>query len=174
MKHTKYIVAGIVCALLAIGINADNTYSTENDPLVTLSYVEKIKDQILEELLAEIDINTLLESAKAQVNGNTDGNTKANIEYEVVEVFQGQKVMAASSCELILRSGKSNAVVTSDANKENSIGLSDITGGIELLHGDAVPVNHYIIVPRPDGRGIEITSATAYLMIRGEYEIVTE
>lgn len=161
MKHTKYIVAAILCIILAVGVNADNAYSTENDPLVTLSYVEKIKGQILSELLEELNTGTIT------VTGNT------NVEYEVVELQQGQKVMASSSCEIIFRSGKATVVVTSDANRENSIGLSDITGGVELLNGDEVPVNHYIIIPRADGRGIEITSAAAYLMIRGEYEIVT-
>ena len=162
MKHTKYIVAGIICALLAIGVNADNSYSTENDPLVTLSYVEKIKGQILNELLEELNTDSLVM------------DTNVSVGYEVLEVAAGNKIMAANSCEIIFRSGKANVVVTSEANKENSIGLSDITGGAELLHGDAVPGNHYIIIPRGDGRGIEITSEVAYLMIRGEYEIVTE
>lgn len=162
MKYKKYILATLICAVLAVVVYADNGYTTENDPLVTLSYVEKIKGQILNELLKEIDIESIT------------ATKDLNIEYEVVEVKIGQKVMADSSCELIFRSGKAKVVVTSDANKENSIGLSDITGGSELLNGDSVPVNHYIIIPRADGRGIEITSETAYLMIRGEYEIVTE
>ena len=164
MKHTKYIVAVIICVMFAVGVNADNSYSTENDPLVTLSYVEKIKGQIREELLAELKAGTLL----------SDLEVEASIEYEVVEAVAGQKIMAVSSCELIFRSGKANVIVTSDVNRENSIGMTDLTSGSELLNGDAVPVNHQIIIPRPDGRGIEITSSVAYMMIRGEYEIVTE
>lgn len=164
MKHKKYIVAAVICAALMIAVNADTAYSTENDPLVTLSYVEKIKGQILEELLNEINVDSLTATEPEDVY----------IGYEVVEVKEGQTLMAASSCEIIFRSGKASVIVTDDANKENSIGLSDITGGAELLNGNDVPVNHYIIIPRADGRGIKITSAVAYLMIRGEYEIVTE
>jgi len=162
MKRTKYIAAVIICALLAIGVNADNSYSTENDPLVTLSYVEKIKAQILNELLKELNTDSLVI------------DTNVNVGYEVVEISEGQKLMALDSCEMIFRSGKADVIITSDANRENSIGLSDITVGAELLNGDAVPVNHYIIIPRGDGRGIKITSPAAFLMIRGEYEIVTE
>lgn len=36
---------------------------------------------------------------------------------------------------------------------------------------DAITVNHQLLVPRPDGRGIRITSGEAYVMIRGAYTI---
>lgn len=166
MKQSKYIVAVLICAVLAIGVNADTSYSTENDPLVTLSYVEKIKEQILNELLAEINSGTL--------NINMSDDAELNLSYEVVELHQGQSVMAVDSCEMIFRSGKATVVIESEANRMNSIGLSDLTEGAELLNGYEVPVNHYIIIPRADGRGIKITSPSAYLMVRGEYEIVTE
>lgn len=166
MKQPKYIVAVLICAILAIGVNADTSYSTENDPLVTLSYIEKIKEQILNELLTEINSGTL--------NITTNDDIDSKLGYEVVELKQGQSVMAANSCEMIFRSGKATVVIASETNKANSIGLSDLTKGAELLNGDEVPVNHYIIIPRADGRGIKITSPSAYLMIRGEYEIVTE
>ena len=53
-------------------------------------------------------------------------------------------------------------------------GLSDITGGEDLLNGVEVTKNHEMIIPRGgDGRGILITySGGAYVMVRGEYKVV--
>lgn len=143
----EIIAAAFICVLLMVSVSADG-YSTENDPLVTLSYVEKIKEQILKELLNEIDN-----------------------EYKVLEVFKGQTITAKNSCEIIFRSGTAKVVVTDEINLANSIGLSDITAGTELLKDADLPVNHCVIIPRGDGRGITITSDIAYLLIRGEYEI---
>jgi len=157
VKQRKYILAAlfITIILLAVSIHADNNYSTENDPLVTLSYVEKLKDQIIEELL------------KQSVSVGVDSS------YKVLELKSGQSLMAKGACEVILRSGKATVVVTGAVNKANSIGLSDLTDGKELTDTMQVPTNHYLIISRADGRGVKITSDIAYLLIRGEYEIVT-
>jgi len=152
----KYILASFVIVILAVSVSADANYSTENDPLVTLSYVEKLKGQIIEELK------------------NQTISFQGDFSYEVLELRSGQSLMAKSSCELILRSGSANVVVTDEVNKANSIGLSDLTAGTELTDSKQIPVNHYIIISRADGRGVKITSDIAYLLIRGEYEIVTK
>jgi len=152
MKQWKYILAALLITVLAVGVSADNTYSTENDPLVTLSYLEKRLEELKKQtIIAEVDFK-----------------------YEVLELKSGQSVMAKGACEVILRpGGTATVVVTNAVNKANSIGLSDLTDGKELTDTMRVPVNHYLIISRADGRGVKITSDTAYLLIRGEYEIVT-
>ena len=37
--------------------------------------------------------------------------------------------------------------------------------------GESITINHMMLIPRGDGRGILITSANAFIMIRGEYAI---
>ena len=45
-----------------------------------------------------------------------------------------------------------------------------ITGAAQADGGE-LPINHLLIVPRADGRGISVSSEKAYLMVRGDYEI---
>lgn len=92
--------------------------------------------------------------------------------YVVVHIGQGDALFSAGKCEIILRSGKASVCVTSQVNVANGIGLSDLTAGAEITHGTAVPTNHQLLVPRADGRGIVVTSDEAYIMVRGDFEIV--
>lgn len=75
--------------------------------------------------------------------------------------------MAKTPCEIILRTGSAIAVsITVN-------GLNDITEGTEIYNAEDIPLYHSLLVPRgDDGRGIQITSPDAYIMVRGEYEIV--
>ena len=66
----------------------------------------------------------------------------------------------------MLRAGTAVAVSPHAAQ-----GLSDYTDGAELLDGQPLTVNHMILIPRDDGRGIRITSDTAYIIIRGRYTL---
>lgn len=173
-------------------------YSSDTDPLVSLSYINKVvtpeydkkiedlnqkieeRDTKIEELDQEISkLNenlTLLQNALAETNqkladmGNTDSADTSNAgigQYEVVFLEQGSKLMAKSPCEIILRTGSAIAVSII------SNGLNDMTEGTEILNAYSIPLYHALLVPRGgDGRGIQITSPDAYVMVRGEYEIV--
>ena len=90
--------------------------------------------------------------------------------YQVVELKFGNRLVAKNGAlELILRPG-SRAVVLSPFEDQ---GIADLTNGAELLDGAELPINAYLLLPRADdGRAVEVTSDVAYLMIRGEYEIV--
>lgn len=92
----------------------------------------------------------------------------AVLKYEVIKLSEGDVVYAVNgSLELILRSG--NAVVESPFPSQ---GISDNTEGVDLLDGTEITQNHMLLIPRgDDGRGVFITSGTAYIMIRGEYII---
>ena len=96
----------------------------------------------------------------------------ASAEYEVVHLISGQILTADSSLELIPRSGELAAVITSETNRAAGVGLSDLTSGSEVLDGEILDSNHYILIPRADGRGVAATGEEAYLMVRGEYTIV--
>ena len=86
-----------------------------------------------------------------------------NMDYTVVYVTKGQSVVG--SCEIILRSGKAIALCPG-AN-----GISDLTAGADLADGTEISANHLLLVPRNDGRGITVTSADAYVMVRGTYTV---
>lgn len=171
-KKAKIIFSAfILSAVLSVSAVVTAVYNSEDDPLITLSYltnvlVPQIKSEILQSLGSE---NTTTGNGENNNTPTTGGEVKspASIAYQVVELTYGKKILAKNSLELILRPGGSAAVI---APLETQ-GISDLTNGIELYGGVAVPQNHACLVPRGDGRGIVITSDKAYVMVRGEYEI---
>lgn len=159
MKKFHRIITGvlIVALLCVIAVFAEgDSYSSADDPPVTYSYVTQIlKAQIKQEILSELEDSDL---------SSGGGSMSA---YEVVYATQGQQIIAGDACEIILRAGSAKAV-SSFAEQ----GLSDVTSGGELLNGNSLAINHYVLIPRGDGRGVEVTTNSAYFMIRGEYTIV--
>lgn len=156
-----FVVTGI--AVFAVG-----DYSSADDPLVTLSYINdvlipQLKSEIKAEILAEISNGTGSSTADQPAESVLPS---ANATYEVVHATVGQIILPTEPCEIILRSGSAVAVSV-DAGQ----GLSDTTAEKELLSGDALTKNHYVIVPRGDGRGVLVTSGDAYFMVRGGYTI---
>jgi len=84
--------------------------------------------------------------------------------YQTVHVFAGQKVIGKGGTEIILRSGEATAI-DNGAN-----GVSDITSGVDLMTGMQVGLNHLLLVPRDDGRGIAL-STEGWVMVRGDFTI---
>jgi hypothetical protein len=81
-----------------------------------------------------------------------------------VEIRAGQKVIGGEGAEIILRSGEATAI----GNADN--GVSDLTGGRDLMNGVTVQTNHLLLIPRNDGRGL--TALTdGWIMVRGPYTL---
>lgn len=153
-KKISFIIFTVIfCSVIILpaAINASE-YLPGNDPIVTLSYITdvltpKIKTEVKEDVLSSI-------------GGNTSSFT-------VVEMKKGQVLTSKDGVvEFILRPGSSATAVSSGEN-----GLSDISNMSEILNGDSIGVNHEIIIPRNDNRGIKITSDTAFILVRGNYNI---
>lgn len=146
MFSKKRKVICLVCAALAVlTVSVGIIAASESSPVtvVSLDYVENVLKPWVEQ---QVD----------QVGG----------EYVVVYLTKGQKVLPTGSAELVLRSGSASALAPDDTQ-----GLSDLTSGSEIYKGSSVTINHQLLVPRADGRGIVITSSEAYVMVRGGYEI---
>lgn len=153
MSKLKWLGAS---AILAVGIISGSlignalsvgtssvTPGTISDPVVTKSYVD---EQI----------------AKLGGNGSTGGATAT---LEVVTVPADRILMVNAGSEIVIRSGKAVAY-SSDSN-----GISDVTAGVDIKSGVAVPANHEIWFPR-DGRGIQAASGTTgslTVLVKGSY-----
>ena len=179
----------IVLLLIAVVLFSSVTTSAEpggnDDPIIVLSYLE----YRLEELVNYIDnnilsfsettsqqaidlenLNTIIEDQEkiiSDLNFQIENikNQSGGSTFEVLELNIGQKLIAEAGTEIIIRSGEAFAI-------DNGIdGLSDITAAKDLKQGEVIPLNHLIIVPRSDGRGVYVESCV-FLMIRGNYTIV--
>lgn len=186
-KRSAIIAASVLCVIAIVFpcFVLATDYVPENDPLVTLSYMKDVfgpslKQEIKDEIRAEAasdaekdpetdtktEIETETEETPAQGEDTADDAAPVNVGYAVVELFAGQKLSSKSgTVELIVRPG-SSAVAFSEI-PEN--GLSDISEMKEVLNGEEVGINHALIIPRNDGRGIVITSDKAYVLVRGDY-----
>ena len=164
LQITCFVMALLIVAAVTVYAAAGD-YNSEEDPLVTVSYLEQ-------------QISTLqneIESLKSGGTGTSPSTpSDANgYTYEIVLMNKGDKLFVSSPSDIVLRSGA--AVVISPFVDGNKQGINDYTTGGELLNGDAVTINHFLLIPRgDDGRGIEITSEyAAYVMVRGEYKVVS-
>lgn len=160
MNRLKKMISCFALLLVAMTllISADSVYNTENDPLITLSYAKTtLKKEIVDEVLKVVNEQPQLPAASSG--------------YTVVYLEKGQKLMAKTSCELITTCGEVSVIITDPNNVSNGVGLNDVTAANRVLNGEGFPCNHYIIIPRADGRGFEVTSEYVYVMIRGEYTV---
>ncbi len=154
MKKMRRAILIILVAVLAMtAIASFATPGTNEDPLISLSY---INDTLLPEIYGYIN-----EKIDSMTNSN---QTSESSEFKVIDVKKGQKIQGGNGCEMILRMG--SAII----NASQSGGLSDVTDGYDLGQNEPMPANHLIIVPINDGRGITMTS-DGKVMIKGTYTL---
>lgn len=145
------LVLGVIVIILGTSIVFSEPGS-DNDPLVSLSYLEKS----IGELKVYIDEKILKIENNSQVNESNS--------LEVVEILSGQSIIGVNGTEIILRGGSAE-IIASDLG-----GLSDVTLGKDLPMGKVVPANHLLITPRDDGRGVKATT-NAIFLVKGKYSI---
>lgn len=139
----KIIIAAI--AVGVVGLGAGHMFAApgdENDPVVTLSYLESV----------------LLPSLSQQIEQKTAP------QFNVIEVEKGMSVICEAGTELILRKGAATIISTEKG------GLANVTLGVDLMNGMPVPSNSLLIVPLSDGRGV-MADDNLILMIKGVYTI---
>jgi hypothetical protein len=176
------IIISAVFALFAL--TTVFAYSSDSDPIVTLSYLnDVILPMLREEFSAKQDNTPVIPDETpenpiipdenpspdiTETNGSINEEAAKLGTYELLELHAGQTVLCESAVEIIVRPGSIVTVVSPfDAQ-----GIADITNGNELLSDTEIPINAYCIIPRGnDGRGFRVISENAYIMIRGEYSI---
>lgn len=82
------------------------------------------------------------------------------VQWQIDELKTGQTLKAQAGTELIVRRGQ--AVIVDPTGN----GIPDITAGADIRAGAPAPVNHHLLVPRDDGRGVKAQSPVV-LMYRG-------
>ncbi|SHJ61823.1 hypothetical protein [Paramaledivibacter caminithermalis] len=167
---TVTILVGSFSIINGVGLMGPGS---EDDPIVTLSYVEKRIEQIKYYINQNIEtinnssvgMNSQLQELKAKVEQlNNTSTAESQDKYRVVFVKAGSTIMFGESSEVIWRSGKAAVIASQNG------GLSDVTTGVDLTEGVEIPLNHLLIIPRNDGRGASVT-VDSYVMIKGAYTI---
>lgn len=154
MKVT--IIAGILC-LCTLFIVALAAPGTDDDPLISLSYINDVLIPKIEQLIGD-------KIAEKHSDSTEQGVIASNNAFVVVEAKEGEEIICSAGAELILRMGKAEIIATEKG------GLADTTAGFDLANGTEMPANHLLIVPVDDGRGIE-AQTDIIVMIKGNYRI---
>ena len=175
-KAAVWLAVGLA---LVLAVGAAAVAGSGDDPLITLSYLKQIflpevKQEIAEDVSAEItdEVRTLIEAAVEEAlsayepPAQTVEPVQVEVNFKVLRLQEGQILLGGEGCEVIWRSGHAMAISVYDDQ-----GLADMTAGAEVFHGEELVRNHYYNIPREDGRGLEVLSAEAYLMVRGPYTI---
>jgi len=183
MKSKFLIFLMGVVLTITIGIIFDKTNAssgdpgTVSDPLVTKSYVDKLNAELKQEVLSMTgtggtstvqptnmtEIYEYIDNKFASISSG--GGSESGAGFVVVEVAAGKKIIGNASTEMILRSGKAEVL----ANQSGE-GLSDVTSGNDIKGGIEVELNHLLIVPRSDNRGLSVVKKS-YIMVKGGYSL---
>ena len=146
------------------GVTANAQPGTQNDPLVSRSYL----DSRLAALEAEIS------ALAAALQGHPTSTAPVPPTFPDVPAIQrelftvvraeaGSVLIGGASAEIILRAGEATIIAG-----EN--GLANVTAGHDIMNGQRVPLNNLLIVPLADGRGLRFHTV-AYLMVKGDFHL---
>ena len=176
-RYGKKVLILLVCAVLTVvtvagAFSVAAAYDGTDDPLISFSY---LKENVLTKLddLNNIIFNhtgaitSIREELASLRNALTGMQEVDNSKYDVVYAVRGQIVRATEAGDYMLRSGTAYALVPANAGGS----ISDYTTGTDILHGENIPLNHMLLIPRGDGRGLVVVSDEAYIMVRGGYTI---
>ena len=177
-KLSTVLVFTLLLSLLTFSTTAYAQPGTPEDPLVSRSYVES-RIAELEAVIAQLTALIAMFGEKGETGeaGVTVPDppglpetpvTTPTVTRElfiVVRAEPGMLLIGEASTEIILRAGE--ATVVAGAN-----GLANVTAGADIMNGQRVQLNHLLIVPQSDGRGLRFHT-TAYLMIKGDFHIIS-
>lgn len=154
-KMKKAVVLISVLALICASLLSWKSFGDDQDPLISKSYL----DLKLKELSAKIE---KVEKIKAKQDDQNPAPTKASASFAPISFKAGDKVLFGEGAEFILRAGEAKIV---DPTKT---GLADLSEGTNLLDGEELPMNHLLLCPRADGRGL-FCRTDAWVMVKGSY-----
>lgn len=183
-KRNTILALIIASGLVAVHIIqiASAEPGTSDDPLVSKSYVDQkfesfsVAEELDEKLKEFSDIDDeqkkRIDELTKALNDLYEKNEQLQEslsygKFVALELTKGQKLMTGDSAEIILRGGEATAIGGEGG------GLSDITSGTgkDINTDEEVPLNHLLLVSRDDGRGVEITSKKAWVLVKGPYTI---
>ena len=174
MKKTRRFLVIILALVLVAGLGAMAVYAagsagTEDDPLVTLSYLTEVFTAKVTDLFhADLDARetSLREGLGARISAleAAAGITVPESRDYTVETFlDGETVICQRGTEILLRIGEAVVVAS------NRPGLVDTSSTGELNDGESLEKNHLYMVTI-NGNGFRAVG-TVKAVIRGDYTV---
>ena len=164
MKKSRWLarvlVVLVLSGLLSMTVTVASGVGTDNDPLVTLSY---LKETFTKDILKQVDEKIAARNNQLAQQVGTGAQTAS--EFTVVTLSNGQVLTGDIGCEVLLRVGTAVCVSPS------APGLIDESGAAVLNNSGALVQNHLYMMTI-EGRGVKATAATTKLMVRGSYTII--
>ena len=165
---------------------------TDGDPVVSQSYVDAKVNELTTKIselttkAAELTVkvndlttkttelttkaddlatkNTALKTLTDKLNQQVTDLQARPSTFAKVQIPAGKKLIAGASTELVLRSGKATAISSAAG------GVSDLISGKDLTTGAAVTLNHLLLFPVDDGRGIKAVN-DIWILVKGPYTV---
>ncbi len=155
---TGFIALGLAFSHFSVSKATNYEPGSKEDPIVTRSYVERRAEQL------KYYFDQKIEELKTNSGNSSPVTENPNSSFVVLQLERNQRLVCGAGTEVILRSGEALAVAS------ESGGVSDVTQGKDLKMGEPVSLNHHLIIPRDDGRGIK-AKTSIYVMVKGSYRI---
>ena len=161
-RFLAVVLLGLAICLPAAAAGA----GTEDDPLVTLSYLNETFLAAVQKRIDEAVAgrNASLTAYIDGKLGNGGGSAGTVSSFAVVTIPAGKTLTGDIGCEVMLRVGSAVCVSPS------SPGLIDETSAGTLNNSGALAQNHLYMMTI-ENRGVKATDATTKLLVRGTYTI---
>lgn len=167
MKKNRWLVRMMVVlllsGLLSMTVTVASGVGTDDDPLVTLSY---LKETFMDDIMKKVDEKIADRNSQLaqQLGGQVSSGENVASTFTVVTLSNGQVLTGDIGCEVLLRVGTAVCVSPS------APGLIDQSSASVLNNNGALVQNHLYMMTI-EGRGVKATAGTTKLMVRGGYTI---
>lgn len=172
-RKWKLAVAMACAAVLVVTVAYAATAGGQEDPLITLSYLEQVFQPQVEDTVEQAvtaqrqQLQQRLEQAisgwNAQVQEAIAGlEAGESALFQAVTLSPGQSLVGQAGCELVVRVG---AAWCQDGE------LINASAGTQLGAGQELAVNHLHLVGE-GGCTVQAASDTVQLLVRGPYTIL--
>ena len=148
MKISKkaILIFSIICILMSSAIVLASP-GDSSDPLVTLTYITEVLQQ---------DVDARIERKVNEVQSST---------FKLINVDAGDVIYGEMGTELMVRSGGATIIAG-----KNGGGIADLTSGSDLTGDTYVSLNHHLLIPRSDSRGLYFVT-DSIIMVKGKYSL---